>query len=155
MYLKTWWYLTSVVFSPDRRNLRFLISHYFSPVPHQLVQICPDAPYPEQVEQGATQAVRWLESCFRYLPLSCILSPVWTLTYGQKLGLVIFSYIFIFLKGSMPWNKTRSPWILAKPPLPLFFKRGRLFWKGHQIDSQISSFSQTKKREHLILELNG
>lgn len=78
------------------------------PVPHQLVQICDEVQYPEQVVQGATQDVDWLESCFGYLPLSCILSPVWTLTYGQKLGLVIFSYVFIFPKGSMLWNKNSS-----------------------------------------------
>lgn len=85
----------------------FQISHYFSAVPHQSAQICPEAQDAEQAEQSATHAMDWLESCFRYFIL--YISPGQVL-YGQELNLVIFSHIFIFLKDSIPCNKTRSPW---------------------------------------------
>lgn len=153
MYWKTCWHLTSVIFSVDQRNECFLDISLFFCCPSSISQICPEAQDAEQAEQSATHAMDWLESCFRYFILN--ISSGQVLTYGQKLNLVIFSHIFIFLKDSIPCNKTRSPWHIPPNTNTCFSLNKALYfiiwwWKGHQIDPQISSLTQTKKREHLI-----
>lgn len=103
MYLKTCWHLTSVIFSVDQRNVCFLdISLFFCcPSP-----ISPDTSWSSGCRTGRAEcscAMDWLESCFRYFML-CIVPRTaphpWTETESSN----------IFLKDSIPCNKTRSPW---------------------------------------------